>query len=195
MAQPKGKEIKAQTAAYGLAAQHFDLACQYKDAADLLYDQIHSDTNQKAIREPTYYLYHHAVELALKAFLCACNKPLVSRSEHHIDHLYKKCRKMGLVVRDDHHWEVHNCIDLLAGERNRFYRYPTQKWHPSSDLDWTRDVVTRLFDAVAQPAQTDTPRPSGVRAYIGKPTFFPMERPANTRPSMPVEFGSNLGPR
>jgi hypothetical protein len=179
MAQPKGKEIKAQTAAYGPAAQHIDLACQYKNAADLLYNQFHSSTNQKPIREPIYYLYHHAVELALKAFLYACNKPVpkTGPDAHRIDKLYEECRKTGLVVRDDHRWEVHNCIDLLmVGNQDNFYRYPAENRHPSSSPDWTRDVVTRLIDAVAERTQTGAPGPSSVRAFIGKPEFFPLNK-------------------
>jgi hypothetical protein len=113
--------LAKNTDTYGSAARHFDLACQYKNAADLLHVQFRSGTNQLSVREPIYYLYYHAVELILKSFLHARNRSF--RNTHDVNVLYNMCCDGGMKVKDDHHFAVKNCIDLLrAGNRNHFYR-------------------------------------------------------------------------
>ncbi len=163
------------TNTYGPAERHFDIACQYKNAADLLHAQFYSGTNQLPIREPIYYLYHHAVELILKSFLHARHRGF--RNTHDVNVLYSMCCNEGMKVRDGHHFEVKNCIDLLrAGNRNHFYRYPVENKHAAPSLTWTCDVVTRLIEAVTPLVKSNAPRPSTIRASLGKPTYSPLPR-------------------
>jgi HEPN domain-containing protein len=77
----------------------FELACQYKNAADLLSERFESGTNNLPIREPIYFLYHHATELVLKAFLTSHSKR--TSSSHDIADLYEASRKEGLIVKED----------------------------------------------------------------------------------------------
>jgi hypothetical protein len=94
------------------APTFFQLACQYKNAADLLSKRFELGTTNLPIREPIYFLYHHAAELVLKAFLTSRSKR--TSSSHGIEALYEASRKEGLIVKEDHDLEVHNLIHLLG---------------------------------------------------------------------------------
>ena len=53
-----------------LTIEYFKEAIAYQISADRLYEQIDSQTLKKLpLRDPIYFLYHHAAELALKACL------------------------------------------------------------------------------------------------------------------------------
>jgi hypothetical protein len=155
------------------ARKFFELACQYKNAADLLSERFESGTTNLSnlpIREPIYFLYHHATELVLKAFLTSHSKR--TSSSHDIEGLYEASRKEGLIVKEDHAFEVHNLIHLLAaGNQGHFYRYPVENKRISSHSAWTRDVVGRLVEAVAPSAKSNAPLPSTRRIYFGKPVI------------------------
>jgi hypothetical protein len=66
----------AQKSAPPTADEHaisfFGFAEQYQKAANLLYE------SDKTLRIPTYFLYIHAIELALKAFLRAADIPIAA---------------------------------------------------------------------------------------------------------------------
>jgi hypothetical protein len=127
-------------------------------------------TTNLPIREPIYFLYHHAAELVLKAFLTSRSKR--TSSSHGIEALYEASRKEGLIVKEDHDLEVHNLIHLLAaGNQDHFYRYPVENKRISSDLAWTCDVVGRLVEAVEPSAKSNAPLPPTKRIYFGKPVI------------------------
>ena len=160
------------------ARKFFELACQYKNAADLLSERFESGTSNR-ILEPIYFLYHHATELVLKAFLTAHSKR--TSSSHDIADLYEASRKEGLIVKEDHAHQVHNLIQLLAsGNQDHFYRYPVEHKRISSHSAWTRgricahyawvrDVVGRLVEAVAPSAKSNALLPKRRTIYFGKP--------------------------
>ena len=77
---------KSPPAADEHAISFFGFAEQYQKAANLLYD------SDKTLRIPTYFLYMHAIELALKAFLRAHDVPIAAdRTRKH--HLITTCMR------------------------------------------------------------------------------------------------------
>jgi hypothetical protein len=104
----------AQKKSPGAADEHaisfFGLARQYQKAANLVYE---SNTNLKT---PVYFMYMHAIELALKAFLRAANLPIVTdrqRKHHQIAELYEECRGLGLTIGPDDRVDIRNVVALL----------------------------------------------------------------------------------
>jgi hypothetical protein len=74
-----------------------DLAKQYQAAANRLIDSSTRDEVFSGFPLPLLFLFHHSVELALKAFLGAHQLPIVGAREHHrIVDLYKECGPLGL---------------------------------------------------------------------------------------------------
>jgi hypothetical protein len=68
------------------------LAKQYQAAANRLIDTSTRDEVFSGFPLPLLFLFHHSVELALKAFLGAHQVPIVRAREHHrIVDLYKEC--------------------------------------------------------------------------------------------------------
>src|SRR6266403_4132544 len=90
-----------------LAIEYFKEAIAYQISADRLYEQIDSQTLKKLpLRDPIYFLYRHAAELALKA--CLLSHDLSVRSGHSIGAIFERCRKKGFLGMDDEHLEMHN---------------------------------------------------------------------------------------
>jgi len=169
------------------AAKFFDHALQYKNAADLLYESFTSPDYKQQIREPMYFLYHHAVELAFRSFLVLRSKRQLSQN-HDIAGLYEECTKLGLGIKSDYptlelqRLELNNLVNLLAGaNENHFCRYPNGNKRIGSGPEWTKDVVGKLFDAVAPLAQSDVPAVTK-RLYFGKPVFVPQPVPLKPGP-------------
>src|SRR6266436_4446225 len=71
---------------------------------------------------PTYFLYAHAAELALKAFLRAHN-PEVEYG-HELTVLYEKCRDIGLVIGQNEQTQIGNVVRLLdSANKDQGLRY------------------------------------------------------------------------
>jgi hypothetical protein len=68
-----------------------------------------------ALRDPTYYLYHHATELVLKA--CLLSHDLHKTGRHNIGALFELCRTNKFLGLNDDHFELHGLIVLLEGVR------------------------------------------------------------------------------
>jgi hypothetical protein len=115
-------------------------------AANLLYE------SDKTLRSPTYFMYLHAIELALKAFLRAGDVPIVAdgkRKHHQITELYEECRGLGLRIGPDDVFDIHNVVVLLEGaNEEQGLRYFKQKGSSIPELSWTRDTVEKLLQAV-----------------------------------------------
>jgi hypothetical protein len=81
---------------------YFDAAKAYQAAADRLL-QSSEDKEGLPIRDPTYFLYAHAVELALKACLLSHDfDPAGSGSAGHgIIGFYNECLTHKIIVTDD----------------------------------------------------------------------------------------------
>ena len=171
---------------------YFDAARGYQSAADRLL--LSTESGEKLlIRDPTYFLYAHAVELALKACLLSrgFNPPRRGPVGHRIDGLYHECRGHNLLGANDANREINNLIYLLGtGNEYHQYRYPDKPAIPRAipDLSWSREVVERLMAEVephvmawvaANPA---TPAPTTSKFAYGKPTYTKQAKPTRRGP-------------
>lgn len=160
---------------------YFDGAKAYQIAADRLYLSMkRGEKPRLPIRDPIYFLYAHAVELALKACLLACGfePPRTARNGHAIADLYDTCRQQKLLGADDPDLLLRNFVALLeqGNEENR-YRYPDQHavGRCIPDPEWTKEAVGHLM-ADIEPhvaawveANPTVPEPSRYRLALGKP--------------------------
>jgi hypothetical protein len=146
------------------AMAYFQRASEFLAGADELF----TSESQKTLRwYPTYFLYAHAAELALKAFLRARN-PEVEYG-HELTVLYENCRDIGLVIGQDDQFQIGNVVRLLdSANKDQGLRYFLDT-NCIADLTWTREVVTQLLQAVkphVEKAENDDP------SNLGKATKF-----------------------
>ena len=66
----------------------FEKAIAYRSAADKLLQEMKSPGSSLPFRDPTYFLYHHATELALKACLLSHG---LHKAGHNIQDLFELC--------------------------------------------------------------------------------------------------------
>jgi hypothetical protein len=155
------------------ATAYFQRASEFLGGADKLF----TSESRKTFHDrwyPTYFLYFHAAELALKAFLRAHN-PEVEYG-HELTVLYQKCRDIGLVIGQNDHTQIGNVVRLLdSANRDQGLRYFLDT-NSIADLTWTRQVVTQLLQAVkphVEKAENDNPSNSGkatkLMFIVGKP--------------------------
>ena len=145
----------ADTSAIGF----FRFGRQYQKAANLLYEA------DKTLTFPIYFLYSHAIELALKAFLRAANLSVVTdkkRKHHQIAALYAECKSLGLGIGPDDPTNINNIVALLEGaNEDQGLRYANAKGFSIPDLSWTRDTVEELFSAI-EPSVTSRAQADGL---------------------------------
>jgi HEPN domain-containing protein len=178
-----------------IAIEYFKEAVAYQISADRLYEQIDSQTLKKLpLRDPIYYLYHHASELALKA--CLLSHDLSVRSGHSIGAFFERCRTRGFLGIDDEHHELH-LIHLLmifldATDYGKGYRYARENdFRPT--LRWVQEVVGKLIAAV-EPHVEAWAKKKGIAGpsepysatkrwhFFGKPTLTKQPRPLKPGP-------------
>jgi hypothetical protein len=119
---------------------------QYQKAGNLVLD------SDRSLRTPIYFMYAHAIELALKAYLRAANLPIVAdtkRKHHKITELLVECQALGLCVGSDDQTDIGNVVALLEGvNTEQGLRYFRSKGATYPDLSWTAAAVERLFAAI-----------------------------------------------
>jgi len=159
---------KTPLAADEHAISFLGFARQYQKAANLLYD------SDKTLRSPIYFLYMHAIELALKAFLRAADVPIASgnRKHHRLIELYEECRGLGLRISPDDRFDIRNVVVLLenANEEQGLRYYKTSS-STFPELPWTRDIVEKLLQAVEPSVEKKAEADGIVR---GRPVKFDM---------------------
>ena len=123
-------------------------AIEYQIAANRLLETMRAES--LPLRDPTHLLYHHAVELALKACLLASGLSIpIGRAGREITGLYADCRDNGL-LGDNEYYDIHNLIALLEsgnfGPRSRYAADPNKD--SMSDLDRLQGAVAMLISNV-----------------------------------------------
>ncbi|MGD0108794.1 MAG: HEPN domain-containing protein [Rhodopila sp.] len=165
---------------------YFDAAKGYQSAADRLLLSIESGEGL-LIRDPTYFLYAHAVELALKS--CLLSSGINPKRTHVISRLYGECRERKLIGTTDYNHDIHNLIYFLGSANEcHEYRYPDTPEVPRAipDLPWAREIVGRLMEEVEPnvvawvAAHPTSPAPSTKKIAFGKPTFTKQPVPTKT---------------
>jgi hypothetical protein len=161
---------------------YFDAAKDYQTAADHLMVGVKGLTTF----DPVYFLYAHAVELALKSCLLAHD--LNPAKTHIIDKFYLQCRGCGFVGTDDRNQVL---VGFLANaNKHHEYRYPPPAG-PRGALPspvWVREVVAQLV-AEVEPhinawmmANPSLPVPKRSRLAFGKPYFTTQDPPTRQGP-------------
>lgn len=155
-----GSTATKRTANVRDATRSYNKARNYHEAANELHAVSEKGPKDKrhALRDPTYFLYLHTVELALIAFLLLKVGSTNGRT-HQITLLYEKCRNAGLVVDRDDRVTVTNIVNLLeAGNKDHGFRYFSQHSTLVPELGWTRDVVDRLMKSIASAIEAIDPQ-------------------------------------
>ena len=145
-----------------VAGSFLNMAREYHLAATTLFgirDQAQS---------PLYFLYTHAIELALKAYIRS--RGAAGRSIHDLEALLQTSGKLGLDVSRD----LRNVVGLLTSDnRHHGFRYFALVSTSRPDLAFLREVadavmadVTVLVEATAD--DTDN-RAAVVKLVFGKP--------------------------
>jgi HEPN domain-containing protein len=180
--QPKTQQKRPRSPLHLHPMGWFQNAISFRSAADLLFEAITSPDNKRPLRDPVYFLYHQAVELALKACLVSrgLKVPEGGKDQHDIGKLFEQCREKKLLGLDDKHFDTHNLIDLLSqGNRLQRYRYPGPNERFIPDLGWLHETVGQLFEAVEHHvaqwvAKNPSPPPPTIRATLKLFVRFPL---------------------
>jgi HEPN domain-containing protein len=181
---PSPRSVQAADTRHAMAC--FEKAIQFRNAAHKLLQVMKSPDNLLPFRDPTYFLYHHATELALKACLLSHG---LSRRGHNIGALFELCRANKFLGLNDVHFELHNVIVLLGGgNRWERYRYAGVNNNVTPDLPWVHEAVAQLFEAVKPQViawatnNSALPAPSTNWLSFGKPSYVKQPVPSKPGP-------------
>lgn len=180
---PPPRSVKAADTRHALAV--FEKAKSFRVAADKLFEEITSPGNSLHIRDPIYYLYHHATELALKACLLSQG---THKTGHNIKELFDLCWSNKFLDLSDTGSFVHFFIGIFeGGNQGNGYRYAVEKMAFGPPvLSWVHEAVGQLFEAVEPQViawatnNSAVSTPSTVWKCFGKPVVTKQPRP--TRP-------------
>jgi hypothetical protein len=134
---------------------YLNWAREYSDAANELLKVSEQRPKVYNVREfdgPISFLYFHAIELALKAFLRFHNQkiPTGGRASHDIEALYARCQKFGLTLGPDDRLTIGNIVSLLnSGNKKDGFRYFNLDPNITVDPVWTSEVIAELIGALA----------------------------------------------
>jgi HEPN domain-containing protein len=150
---------------YAKPKAYLNFARQYFQAAEEL------SGSKSRVDDAQYYLYFHATELLLKAYLRAHEREPWS---HELSDLLKECRDLGLSIDSEDKYGLQNIVSLLeSGNVEMGFRYFTLKSGSIPDMGWTREVVGKLMKAVSAVVDPTCDSRAGVAvklvAVIGKP--------------------------
>lgn len=183
LVKPPPRSVQAVDTRHAMAV--FEKATAYRSAADKLLQVMKSPGNSLPLRDPIYFLYHHATELALKACLLTHD---LHKAGHDIGALFELCRTHKILGLNDVHFELHNLIVLLEGgnSRNR-YRYAVVNNSVAPALPWVQETVGQLFEAVepqviAWATNSVLPAPSTNWLCFGKPSYEKQPVPSKPGP-------------
>lgn len=139
---------------------------QYHHAATLLFPV------RQQVEAPLYFMYAHAIELALKAYLRTRN--VTTNVNHSLSKLKELCEANGMQAGQ----HLRNVIELLESEHaKQGYRYFLAKSTVRPSPDYVRDVVDALVPTVAaqvrQQPTTDVDQTIVAKFIVGKPERRP----------------------
>lgn len=139
---------KPQQAVHAVA--FLNMAREYADAANELFmiaDSRRKIHGQRSLSSPLYFLYSHAAELALKAFLRS--KDVAIPKTHELTEIYTQSRDLGLVIGPQGRIEIGNIVSFLdSGNKYQGFRYFNLESVTTADLSWVREVIAGLISAV-----------------------------------------------
>ena len=115
---------------------------------------------------PTYFLYAHAAEMALKAY-CRSQSPDVEYG-HELIILYDRCQQLGFAVGGSEDIQIRDLLQKLDDANQdqglRYFMDVKIMW----DLAWTRRVVGHLIEVIAPHVErAEQDHPSGTGKVTG----------------------------
>jgi hypothetical protein len=155
-----------------LSAESFYRAAKYIEAA------VNEGTLKLSFRiQPIYYLYRHAVELVLKAFLLAIglSEKEVEKFSHRIADLYEESLQRGL-SQDDRELQrlTRRVINLLlTADKDQALRYPKVGTTRLPNTEAIQRVMDSLLSAIRPRCQSDDAQPSPTRSKARDPRIVP----------------------
>jgi hypothetical protein len=170
-------EVDRTSSSSVTAMAYLNMARQYREAGDEVFavsEQRPLVHGHRQLSDPISFLYFHAVELGLKAFLRQHNEdiPTSGRASHNISKLYERCLGLGLTIGPDDRLTVGNIVYLLSrGNTRDGFRYFTPGTSVTADLEWIREVVGTLIDWLANRIVADgfPQRLAKMTMVVGKP--------------------------
>ena len=151
----RGFSICATISDFNDARSYFLSAINYRDAANTIHATMETRSSQEAygLIDPAYYLYAHAIELALKACLhCHGEKVPHGLPGHAIVEIYPECRTKGYLTADDMDSSVQSLTMLGQANEKYEYRYPERKASQPQivlpALDWVKESAGKIFSWV-----------------------------------------------
>jgi HEPN domain-containing protein len=151
---------------------YLNFARQYFLAAEEL------SASKSRVDDARYYLYFHATELLLKAYLRAHGR---EPWDHELSKPLQDCSDLGLRIDSEDKYGLQNIVSLLeSGNEEMGFRYFTLKSGSIPEMGWTSEVVGQLMKAVTavvDPNGDSTKLGAAVKlvAMIGKPV--PKDKP------------------
>ena len=129
----------------------FPIAVGYRRSADIL-ESLEKERAPLEYVFPIYFLYSHAAELFLKAFLRLNGMSIAALAKkpygHNLVGLYKKCNQYALGLSEIDKRSLVQLLPLLAqGHDDYQFRY-FEKSFNTADLSWIRESVSKLADAI-----------------------------------------------
>jgi hypothetical protein len=129
------------------------LARSYRRSADLLLGRLREmNVAEGADYLPVRFLYSHAVELLLKAFLRLRGVSVKALERkpyrHNLAGLFAECRARGLILPPE---DEASCERLMTLLREGHAEYQFRYWERSlttGDPDWIKEKVAKLSEAV-----------------------------------------------
>lgn len=177
---PPPRSVGAKDSRHAIAV--FEKAIAFRSAADKLFQEM-SPGNTLPLRDPTYFLYHHATELALKACLLSCG---LHKNSHNIKELLDLCWANKFPGLSD--VDTFPIALLEGGNQWNRYRYAVVNKALTPELSWVHEAVGQLFEAVKpQVAAWATnnsalPAPSTIWTSLGKPIVTKQPTPSRPGP-------------
>jgi hypothetical protein len=144
---------------------YLNFARQYFLAAEELSE------SKSRVENARYYLYFHATELLLKAYLRAHGR---EPWNHELSELLQECSVLGLKIDTEDKYGLQNIVSLLeSGNEDMGFRYFSLKSGSIPEMSWTREVVGQLMKAVTAVVDPTGDSKPGVAVkavlMIGKP--------------------------
>lgn len=139
-----------------LSGESFMLAARHLHAG------LDADELRLRFEMPVYYLYSHAVELALKSYLRARGisaKELKANFGHGLRKLFQGCTEQGLVLRPVPEAFIPDMVEMLDDlGRHHEFRYVTTGFKRYPVLADVSTVCGMLFEAIGPTVRATVPR-------------------------------------
>ncbi|WP_028206102.1 hypothetical protein [Paraburkholderia nodosa] len=125
----------------------YELGLQYQRSGDVLLDNL---SGEKELHLPTCFLYSHAAELFMKAFLAlkGVDQKELRQYSHDLVELHRACEARGLTMTITNQRALRYLVSLMRSGHSEYqFRYSERSFNTASTSRMRRDLSS-LADAV-----------------------------------------------